>query len=525
MLFILFHVITCVRGQIKVVSPRTLADKFIEGPRGSIAGSTATFGAPYYGERVLGRMIYSEPVSGTHPHCTKEGYTDWEDLQRVVNATELIVENKESTQKRDELKRIIVVRRSGCSFVRKVKVAEEEFNAHAVIVVDKEDSPLRSETIQTIIMADDGFGANIRIPSILISHQDGNVLIDTYKSLEPSRNHDDILLELEWDVPSNDVVVMDMWMSSSSIVANDFLKEFKPIGESLSMNLQFIPHYDIYDLDANDFNEFCYVIGNTKRYCAEDPDMHGPITGAEVVEEDLRQICVWEITAEQQQKGETEEERHAPDVFVPDAPDVINVLHSKPYWEYVTKILDHCPLFGYEKTDQMRFGQKACSEKLMESLSINKELVNDCMTNLGTQLLDHQLQNAAWAPLAIRINGWRYAGNFERDLVAKAICSGYNVAPEECIGIGNPSHYVAPGWSWGQIVGYSLASAGVIILLVILYMKKCCQKYFRRALQEEVMLEVQSAMADYKMLQEDELYPSDKKPNGATRLGRLPRWS
>lgn len=524
MLFFFFHAVVYVRGQIKVVSPRTLADKFIEGPRGTIAGSTATFGAPYYGERVLGRMIFSEPVSSTHPHCTKEGYTDWEDLQRAVNATELIVENKESTKKRDELKRIFVVKRSGCSFVRKVKVAEEEFNAHAVIVVDRDDSPLRSETIQTIIMADDGFGANIRIPSILISKEDGNILIETYRALQPSRNHDDILLELEWDVPSNDVVVMDMWMSSSSIVANDFLKEFKPIGESLSMNLQFIPHYDIYDLDANDFNEFCYTIGNTKRYCAEDPDMHGPITGAEVVEEDLRQICIWEVTAEQQQKGETEDEKKSPDVFVPDAPDVINVIHSKPYWEYVTQLLDACPLYGYEKKDVMRFGQAVCAEKLMGSLSIDVELVNDCMVHLGTQLLDHQIQNVAWAPLAIRINGWRYAGNFEKDLVAKAICSGYNVAPTECSNLENPI-YADSSWSWSRILWYSLGSAAFVILLVILYWKKCFHKYFRRALQEEVMLEVQSAMADYKMLQEDELYPSDKKPNGATRLGRLPRWS
>ena len=31
----------------------------------------------------------------------------------------------------------------------------------------------------------------------------------------------------------------------------------------------------------------------------------------------------------------------------------------------------------------------------------------------------------AWSPRAIRINGWRYSGMLEADLVARAVCSGF----------------------------------------------------------------------------------------------------
>ena len=37
--------------------------------------------------------------------------------------------------------------------------------AHAVIIVDREDSPLTAEKLADIIVADDGFGSNVYIPS------------------------------------------------------------------------------------------------------------------------------------------------------------------------------------------------------------------------------------------------------------------------------------------------------------------------------------------------------------------------
>merc|ERR1712066_197993 len=93
---------------------------------------------------------------------------------------------------------IIMVRRGTCSFVTKVRVAKAK-GAHAVIIVDRENSTLTVRDIRRTIVADDGYGNNIDIPSMLISKQDGQHLIDAAKSSQ-------VIIELAWDVPTNRVV-------------------------------------------------------------------------------------------------------------------------------------------------------------------------------------------------------------------------------------------------------------------------------------------------------------------------------
>jgi len=66
--------------------------------------------------------------------------------------------------------------RGGCSFVDKVRNMEDA-GAAVGIVVDSSD-----EDINEIIMSDDGTGAGIRMPSMLISKKDGLKLIDFMKS-------------------------------------------------------------------------------------------------------------------------------------------------------------------------------------------------------------------------------------------------------------------------------------------------------------------------------------------------------
>jgi hypothetical protein len=290
--------------------------------------------------------------------------------------------------------------------------------------------------------------------------------------------------------------------------------------------------------NPTDYNKFCYVPpkDQTRRYCADDPDMHGPITGRDVVEENLRQICLWTITLETvRATGETAEEKKKGDVFIPvteslkDKDDDSMISKSKQFWEYVTQHQDECQIFDADNLEEnKRFGSKECAENLIQKVdsTIDIASINKCMTDLGPQLLEMHMNNVAWAPLAIRINGWRYAGNLEKDLVAKALCSGYNTPPKECavitIGGSDLSDLVANGsWNWNQIALVVIILMASLSLIVTIIMKKCFARTFRRCLQEEVMLEVQSAMADYKMMAGEE----GEDPKNARSLGRLPRWS
>ena len=146
-----------VKCQIRILSPLSLEqDSSFDG--GMIYGTTAIFGAPEYGRRTLGELVYQPP---NNQHCDEEDFAAYP--------------SKESGS--HEVK-IFVVDRGGCPFEKKVRLAQER-GADAVIVVDmtcakqKElaiseghpDTVCRdSEAIQRIIMADTSGAHDIHIP-------------------------------------------------------------------------------------------------------------------------------------------------------------------------------------------------------------------------------------------------------------------------------------------------------------------------------------------------------------------------
>lgn len=66
--------------------------------------------------------------------------------------------------------------RGDCTFVEKVRNIEEAGAGLAIIVDTKK------EDVNKIVMSDDGSGAGLRIPSMLISYEDGQKLIDFMKT-------------------------------------------------------------------------------------------------------------------------------------------------------------------------------------------------------------------------------------------------------------------------------------------------------------------------------------------------------
>lgn len=76
----------------------------------------------------------------------------------------------DTKQQEAYLTKFVLVTRGNCSFVQKVRNAERA-GASLVIVVDD-----RSENITNVIMGDDGTGSGIRIPSMLIGKESGELL-------------------------------------------------------------------------------------------------------------------------------------------------------------------------------------------------------------------------------------------------------------------------------------------------------------------------------------------------------------
>jgi len=116
-----------------------------------------------------------------------------------------------------------------------------------------------------------------------------------------------------------------------------------------------------------------------------------------------------------------------------------------------------------------------------------------------------------------------------------ALCSGYTVPPVECEALAGGDERIAElleeegrSMHWGEIFLCSVIVLFTIVLVTTLCVKKCWARTFKRALQEEVMMEVQSAMADYKMMGEEEVLnvgdSAVKAHQQGRSMGKLPRW-
>lgn len=223
------------------------------------------------------------------------------------------------------------------------------------------------------------------------------------------------------------------------------------------------------------------------RSCAEDPDGTGPVTGKEVLEEDIRQLCI-----HNEYKKDTNKEGRT-------------VLYASEYWDYLEKFMDRCKVDG--SRPKRRFG-KECANALMAEVGINVAVIDACIDNTGEAKLKEEWEHSAWSPRALRINGWRYSGVLEADLVARAICSGFVTQPAECETLFKPRDptvpYVPPppndGVSFTTLVGWLFGTVLFAFSCLLLY-KRYLKKEMRATLREEVMLEVQQAMGEYSKLQ------------------------
>ncbi|CAE8617544.1 unnamed protein product [Polarella glacialis] len=460
-------------AQIKVMTPQWLVSQFGSN-RGRVEGSTATFGAPFYGDRVLGRLVYGDSLKN-HSHCRADDYEVPEPST---------TKKGESGYDQVRLINIVMVRRGKCSFTTKVKVAYEK-GAHAVIIVDREDSDLTSKDMSNIIVADDGYGDKIHIPSVLISKDDGNKLIEAVKRSQ-------VIIELAWDLPTDHVVTLDMWMSAASIESMKFLKEFAPKRRTLNEVMIFNPHYAVFSMDGSDPAVYSGLCSDeTGRFCAEDPDGNGKISGRDVLDEDVRELCIHEST--KVARTSLQDLKSGKGL----------VEYAAKYWDYMEIFLDRCPLDADNPQD--RFGE-ACSLKVMRQVGINPDEIMQCVMSTKEEKLKHERENPAWSPRAIRINGWRYSGMLNADLLTRAVCSGFVTSPDECDDLIKPRDYFKPfivqpqdGVKFTTMLSW-LAGTAVLGFGCMLLYKRYLKKEMRSTLREEVMLEVQAQMGEYAQL-------------------------
>eukprot|EP00922_Rhytidocystis_sp_ex-Travisia-forbesii_P057929 GHVS01085702.1.p1 GENE.GHVS01085702.1~~GHVS01085702.1.p1 ORF type:complete len:554 (+),score=78.40 GHVS01085702.1:29-1690(+) len=515
---LLFSSLCSVLGQLVVLQPRELAAEFLNG---RIDGSTAVFGTPYYGERWAGNLVFID-----NPGCNAEDY-DLPDTVSPVDSNDSSRRLTEDEQRslrslqvsdaKEGLRTVVMLRRGICHFVTKVLVAEKK-GAIAVVVVDSEGSMSRANDVKKIIMADDGWGDGVKIPSLLIGEVDGVVLID--KLSEGKK----VIIELAWTVPKATPVHLDQWMSPAFADTNKFLKEFAPYAKELEHKLDYHPHYVVITL-GRDFKEMC--TDDSGKFCGWDPDKGMRTTGKEIMEETVRQLCLWETT---KQLNTT---------------DAQSGFYSREWWEYVGQFGDECPSKGSvdedkkaslllkmteEKYEDVHTLGGTCSYRLMDKVGADINKAKQCYKHEFNSLLTRELVNKAWSSTAVMINSWRYSGPLEANQLMRTLCTGYETEPAQCKRMSvNRNELIregilaAEGMEMWSVVLVSVTSVIVGIILAALLYWCCIQHCIRRNMRYSIMEEARRNQKDNNSYDVHQLSNAPTElPSSAPSLASLP---
>lgn len=346
---------------------------------------------------------------------------------------------------------ILMVDRGQCAFVQKARNAQRS-GAAGVIIADNtclcsagdscfSEPGFVCESAEPI-MADDGSGSDISIPSFLMFKEDADKLKAELRANKP------IQLEMQWSIPSpDDRVEYDFFTIPRNRVAVDFLMKFREAAKLLGKRAYFTPHMYIYDgtrsgCRSEDGNNICYnLCTNFGRYCAMDPDnnLDRGISGADIVAESLRRICIWKHYGEEDGIG-------------------------LQWWDYLQEFMSRCDNEEY-------FANEDCIKDAFKHSNVDGSAIDQCMKDSGglaqdkgNQLFDEQIKQAEATGVVIIpaafVNGAAIRGNLSFENVFGSICAGYLKGTEpdvcsQCISCPDVFECAASG---GNCAGYSYST-------------------------------------------------------------------
>eukprot|EP00916_Digyalum_oweni_P007379 GHVL01012429.1.p1 GENE.GHVL01012429.1~~GHVL01012429.1.p1 ORF type:complete len:496 (+),score=108.67 GHVL01012429.1:19-1506(+) len=477
----IFIFINSIYAQIRVLSPATAVSELIGLPDiingGVIPGSTSTFGNPRYGDSVMGELIWN----GNQTYCNENDFLNFQ--------------NNTS----NPISKIFLIMRGNCKFSKKVGISQLK-GASAVIIIDNENKT--TNEISHILMADnDKF--NILIPSILISYIYGEILIKYSSSTS-----NNMLVSLEWSLPVSDIVDLDIWFSSGNSLSSEFLSNFAPYAVLFDTNLhiRFINYiYSLNNIDI-DINNMCFDINNL--YCTDDPDGPGRLTGKDILIEDIRRRCIYELTSINNIENSVKNIKNIDK----------NMRYSPIFWSYLSLYPKECPIISFDdnKPIEHQFSIE-CSKRVINMIPdmVTNDHLDECVNSNALSYLTDAANEQAWSPVAIRVNSVRYSGPLDPHLVSRAICAALVDKPTLCIQLdkeGFNTHVInsydplhPQGVSWRFFV-LSLTIVFIGLAIVGWFLWKKQEGLIRNNIRSDVISEVKIQM-DEKYHQISDDYP------------------
>ncbi|CAK59399.1 unnamed protein product (macronuclear) [Paramecium tetraurelia] len=444
MQFILFFVciIALVDCEMKVLRPADLVDRL--GSKIQIA--LPNFGVIPFGHRLMGYVDMAEPQDG----CSA--------LQLAQGS------------------QFILMERGNCSLVSKVMNAERAGYSLAIIGNDNE-RPLDSD----LVMEDDGQGYLVNIPSIIISQRDFFIMRDYVKSLGVVEVSDEKVFTLvKFDVEKKSRVDVTFSLDVSDRDSFRVVDEFSEYYDLLKQeDVGYKIVYQIlagntigkdieYQIDAD--NCIC-----SRRYCAIDPDGKGVASGRNIVEEVLRQSCIFQND-------------------------------GKEYFLYMNA-------FNFKCTYAQAYN--LCGNKIINTLKLSADKINNCIeesfkdiydhsvtknyTNAYNIILEQQLHQADFAGMvgipSVAVNSVVYKGQLTGKGIFGEICNSFITPPSVCKSeVDNYQQFQYEGQHylfWVMLV-VSILIAIFIIVLYFLF-----KKFVLRDSVEVTQVQVNEMVSQY----------------------------
>ena len=279
--------------------------------------------------------------------------------------------------------------------------------------MDKANSPT-CETMEPIL-ADDGSGSDVTIPSFLMFKLDADNVKNYLMTYD-----DPVQMGMSWRVhPEDDDVRVeyDLWSMVGDPSTNGLIEKFLPMVHAFGSQAYFTPHAYIYDgIRAGCYHEddnLCYgLCTNYGRYCATNPSTYNLIgvSGADVVVESLRRMCIWRYYGQADGIGE-------------------------PWWKYVREFMQRCESSDY-------FANEDCVRDCFKHAGIDYDTISRCMADSGgisydggNSILDMELMSQVQRGIVvlptITVDTVPMRGKISPSTVFNAICNAF---PEDSDG-------------------------------------------------------------------------------------------
>ncbi|CAD8078400.1 unnamed protein product [Paramecium primaurelia] len=351
----------------------------------------------------------------------------------------------------------LIVRRGDCPFTRKA-INAQNMKARLLIIVDNRD-----EKVESIMMADDGNGYQIDIPSILISKKDGEKLLEF---LEKSTSRYLIgTIEFKLSQTSNKTNVL-FGLNIENKDTFKLINEFRPMYLELKEHINFQIFYEVLrclSCEANNWqteNQDCLGGG---RYCQFDPNGIAFGTGSDVLREQLRQSCIWQYNTER-------------------------------WWSYMNYFTKKCTKANeYDQcfTQFATAEEKAAIEQCIKDSYLNQAQPEKGENTILEEYFKLRYQSGIIFYPGVSINSLAYRGNIEAEEIKEAICASFIEMPEACsekLVIYEPNRQIEDSYFWLIVVVITI-SVLFILFIIFIYrrqMNQSMQKNIREQVSQQV---------------------------------------